>query len=76
MNIKIESPLDMHLHLRDGDMLNVVAPLSAKSFAGVSWQNKYLNFEGDNLENFLLPSTQVLLQEFALQKRLKNMKTA
>jgi len=34
MNIKIKSPLDMHLHLRDGDMLNVVAPLSAKSFAG------------------------------------------
>jgi len=34
MNITIKSPLDMHLHLRDGDMLKVVAPLSAKSFAG------------------------------------------
>ena len=28
------SPLDMHLHLRDEAMLNVVAPLSAHSFAG------------------------------------------
>lgn len=32
--ITIESPLDMHLHLRDGDMLKLVAPHSAKSFAG------------------------------------------
>lgn len=30
----IESPLDMHLHLRDGDMLNLVAPYSAEEFAG------------------------------------------
>ena len=30
----IESPLDMHLHLRDGDMLRLVAPLSARTFAG------------------------------------------
>ena len=28
------SPLDMHLHLRDEAMLNVVAPLSAHTFAG------------------------------------------
>ncbi len=34
MNITLGSPLDMHLHLRDGDMLQTVAPLSAKSFAG------------------------------------------
>jgi len=34
MNITLCSPLDMHLHLRDGDMLQTVAPLSAKSFAG------------------------------------------
>ncbi len=33
MEITINSPLDMHLHLRDGDMLRLVAPLSA-SFAG------------------------------------------
>ena len=34
MKIKIDSPLDMHLHLRDEDMLKVVAPLSAKTFSG------------------------------------------
>ena len=31
---QLESPLDMHLHLREGEMLNLVAPLSARSFAG------------------------------------------
>jgi len=30
----LHSPLDMHLHLRDGDMLQTVAPLSAQHFAG------------------------------------------
>jgi dihydroorotase len=30
----ISEPLDMHLHLRDEEMLRVVAPLSAKSFSG------------------------------------------
>ncbi len=30
----IKSPLDMHLHLRDGDMLSLVALYSAESFAG------------------------------------------
>ena len=30
----LESPLDMHLHLRDGDMLHAIAKESAKSFAG------------------------------------------
>jgi len=34
MTITLKSPLDMHLHLRDEEMLKVVAPLSAKSFAG------------------------------------------
>ncbi len=34
MQIKLNSPLDMHLHLRDGDMLKKVAPLSSHSFAG------------------------------------------
>lgn len=33
MEITLDSPLDMHLHLRDGDMLRLVAPLSA-DFAG------------------------------------------
>jgi len=33
MNITLNSPLDMHLHLRDEDMLKVVAPQSAKSFS-------------------------------------------
>ena len=32
--IVLNSPLDMHLHLRDEEMLKVVAPLSSKSFAG------------------------------------------
>ena len=32
--ITLNSPLDMHLHLRDGDMLKIVAPLSSKDFAG------------------------------------------
>ncbi len=34
MQIELNSPLDMHLHLRQGDMLKVVTPLSSKSFAG------------------------------------------
>ncbi|MDY0195779.1 MAG: dihydroorotase [Sulfurovaceae bacterium] len=34
MTITLNSPLDMHLHLRDGDMLRTVAPLSSESFAG------------------------------------------
>ncbi len=34
MTISLNSPLDMHLHLRDQEMLKVVAPLSAEIFAG------------------------------------------
>ena len=34
MKIVLNSPLDMHLHLRDGEMLKNVAPLSAKTFSG------------------------------------------
>jgi len=34
MLTRIESPLDMHLHLRDEEMLDIVAPLSASSFSG------------------------------------------
>ncbi len=32
--IVLDAPLDMHLHLRDGRMLEVVGPLSAETFAG------------------------------------------
>ena len=32
--ITLQSPLDMHLHLREKDMLKVVTPLSAETFAG------------------------------------------
>lgn len=30
----LDTPLDMHLHLRDGGLLEIVAPLSAAAFAG------------------------------------------
>jgi dihydroorotase len=32
--ITLNTPLDMHLHLRDAQMLELVAPLSAKTFSG------------------------------------------
>ncbi|MEA3554884.1 MAG: dihydroorotase [Campylobacterota bacterium] len=32
--ITLNSPFDMHLHLRDNDMLELVAPLSSSTFAG------------------------------------------
>jgi len=32
--ITLNSPFDMHLHLRDNDMLELVAPLSSSSFVG------------------------------------------
>lgn len=32
--LELERPLDMHLHLRDGEMLRLVAPLSAAGLAG------------------------------------------
>jgi dihydroorotase len=31
---EINEPLDMHLHLRDGDMLKLVAPLTSNTFSG------------------------------------------
>lgn len=34
MKLTLTSPLDMHLHLREGPMLETVAPLSAAMFAG------------------------------------------
>lgn len=33
MEITLHSPLDMHVHLRDGDMLKLVAPLTSKTFS-------------------------------------------
>ena len=32
--ITLSSPLDMHLHLRDNDMLKLVAPLTSRDFSG------------------------------------------
>jgi dihydroorotase len=34
MDITLQSPLDMHLHLREGDMLDLTVPLTADHFAG------------------------------------------
>ena len=33
-NFTLKSPLDMHIHVRDADMLSLVAPYSAECFAG------------------------------------------
>jgi len=33
-HVTLNTPLDMHLHLRDAQMLELVAPLTAKSFSG------------------------------------------
>jgi len=32
--IELTSPFDMHLHVRDNDMLNLVGPLTSQSFSG------------------------------------------
>ncbi|MCL2457413.1 MAG: dihydroorotase [Desulfobulbus sp.] len=34
MDLLLDTPLDMHLHLREGEMLGLVAPFSAAQFAG------------------------------------------
>jgi dihydroorotase len=34
MTIILDSPLDMHLHLREGEMLNITVPFSAAQFSG------------------------------------------
>lgn len=34
MEIKLKSPLDMHIHLRQGEMLRYVVPATAAAFAG------------------------------------------
>lgn len=33
MEIKLRTPLDMHIHFRDGTMLNTVAPFTARAFS-------------------------------------------
>lgn len=33
MEIKLRAPLDMHIHFRDGGMLNIVAPFTARAFS-------------------------------------------
>ena len=60
MSITLDSPLDMHLHLRDGEMLSTVAPLSAETFSGaiimpnlvppVSTQEELLAYKSHILE--------------------------
>ncbi|MGZ8548577.1 MAG: dihydroorotase, partial [Sulfuricurvum sp.] len=32
--VTLTMPLDMHVHLRDGEMLHTVAPLTSYSFSG------------------------------------------
>lgn len=34
MELKLQSPLDMHLHLRDVEMMQLVTPLTSETFAG------------------------------------------
>ncbi len=49
MTFKLTSPLDMHLHLREGEMLKTVAPLSARTFAGgVIMPNLVLPVDNEN----------------------------
>src|SRR5262245_25285922 len=60
MNLQLESPLDMHLHLRDGAMLALVAPLSAASFAGAVIMPNLVP-PVDNLERLVRYRTEVLV---------------
>lgn len=58
MEITLESPLDMHLHLREGDLLRAVAPLTAAGFAGgVPMPN--LRQPVDSLERLLAYKQQI-----------------
>jgi len=59
MKLEIESPLDMHLHLRDEKMLKCVAPLSAKYF---SWALIMPN---------LIPPIKTLKDVKSYKKRIK-----
>ena len=35
MVFELNEPLDMHLHLRDADMLKLVGPLTSKTFSAI-----------------------------------------
>jgi len=60
MSITLNSPLDMHLHLRDEKMLSTVGPLSSESFSGaiimpnlvppVSTKEELVNYKSRILE--------------------------
>ena len=48
-HLELDTPLDMHLHLRDGDMLELVAPLSAETFSAaviMAWRTSSWNGSG------------------------------
>ena len=34
MEFTLQNPLDMHVHFRDGEMKDVVAPLTSETFSG------------------------------------------
>ncbi len=59
MNIFIQSPLDMHLHLREADMLKLVAPLSASHFAGAVIMPNLLD-PVDSLDKLLTYRDQII----------------
>jgi dihydroorotase len=52
LTLELHSPLDMHLHLREGAMLECVAPLSAETFAGAVIMPNLMP-PVDNLERLL-----------------------
>lgn len=89
MRIEIDRPLDMHLHLRDGEMLRIAAPLSARDFDGavvmpnlvppVASVESMLDYRSRVLDaagtqNFL-PLMTIFLQK-QTQKELKRAKNA
>lgn len=59
MNITLQSPLDMHLHLREDTMLKTVAPYSSKSFAGAVIMPNLVS-PVDSLDKVRLYKSQIL----------------
>lgn len=59
MKIILKSPLDMHLHLRDGDMLKNVAKHSSKAFSGAIIMPN-LNPPITNMEDLLLYKKRII----------------
>ena len=59
MKIALHSPLDMHLHLREGAMLNTVAPYSSLSFAGAVIMPNLIS-PVDSLEKVRIYRSQVI----------------